>query len=83
MYISRCYKFDFTLCRLDLCDSRSSGLYASAEFSPDLTPLHVAAHNEHFQAIELLLQQGCKIPVPHPPYCKCHVAVFLLPVYIY
>lgn len=43
----------------------------SADFSSDITPIIVAAHNEHYEVIRLLLSRGHVVEKPHPPYCFC------------
>lgn len=47
------------------------GCIESAEFSPDITPLILAAQCHHYRVVKLLLERGHTIYYPHPPGCFC------------
>ena len=60
-----------------LLDERVDETYSthghqSADFSPDMTPLILAAHMEHYDIIRLLLKRGHTIEKVHPPNCFCY-----------
>lgn len=38
---------------------------ASSTFTPDITPLILAAHRNHYEILKLLLDRGATIPMPH------------------
>lgn len=38
---------------------------AHSKFTPDLTPLMLAAHLDNFEIIKILLDRGAAIPSPH------------------
>ncbi|XP_076002326.1 short transient receptor potential channel 4b [Genypterus blacodes] len=42
-----------------------------SEFTPDLTPIILAAHTNNYQIIKLLVQRGVSIPQPHAVRCNC------------
>lgn len=37
----------------------------TAEFSPDITPLIIAAHRNNYEILKILLDRGATIPTPH------------------
>ena len=43
---------------------------STSDFTPDITPLILAAQNEHYGVIRLLLRRGYYIEKPHPPTCE-------------
>ncbi|KAI0225454.1 Short transient receptor potential channel 4 [Lamellibrachia satsuma] len=44
---------------------------STSDFTPDITPLILAAQNEHYRVIRMLLRRGYWIEKPHPPTCFC------------
>ncbi|KAH9643809.1 hypothetical protein HF086_002307, partial [Spodoptera exigua] len=38
---------------------------SSATFTPDITPLILAAHRNHYEILKILLDRGATLPVPH------------------
>nr|XP_040048676.1 short transient receptor potential channel 4b [Gasterosteus aculeatus aculeatus] len=42
-----------------------------SDFTPDITPIILAAHTNNYQIIKLLLQRGVSIPQPHAVRCNC------------
>ncbi|OQV25244.1 Short transient receptor potential channel 5 [Hypsibius exemplaris] len=43
----------------------------SVDFTPDITPLMLAAHLDDFNMVKLLVDRGHKLVRPHPPGCLC------------
>ena len=43
----------------------------SDSFTPDITPLMLAAHKDNYEIIKILLERGDMIPKPHPVQCAC------------
>ena len=43
--------------------------HESAEFTPDLTPIMVAAFYNHYTVVKMLLGMGHSVEKPHPPHC--------------
>jgi transient receptor potential cation channel subfamily C protein 4 len=43
----------------------------TAAFTPDITPLILAAHRNNYEIIKILLDRGATIPVPHDVKCGC------------
>uniref|UniRef100_A0A8D2ZRT4 Transient receptor potential cation channel, subfamily C, member 4b n=1 Tax=Scophthalmus maximus TaxID=52904 RepID=A0A8D2ZRT4_SCOMX len=48
-----------------LLDKQFSG------FTPDITPIILAAHTNNYEIIKLLVQRGVSIPQPHAVRCNC------------
>ncbi|CAB3225278.1 unnamed protein product [Arctia plantaginis] len=44
---------------------------ASATFTPDITPLILASHRNHYEILKILLDRGATLPVPHDVKCGC------------
>ncbi|KAM6932781.1 short transient receptor potential channel 4-like [Lycodopsis pacificus] len=42
-----------------------------SDFTPDITPIILAAHTNNYEIIKLLLQRGISIPQPHAVRCNC------------
>lgn len=42
-----------------------------SDFTPDITPIILAAHINNYEIIKLLLQRGVSIPQPHAVRCNC------------
>ncbi|XP_007889426.2 short transient receptor potential channel 4b [Callorhinchus milii] len=42
-----------------------------SEFTPDITPIILAAHTNSYEIIKLLVQRGVSIPQPHEVRCNC------------
>ncbi len=36
-----------------------------AHFTPDITPLILAAHTDNYEVIKILLDRGAVLPMPH------------------
>ncbi|KAL3314833.1 hypothetical protein Ciccas_006538, partial [Cichlidogyrus casuarinus] len=47
----------------------------SSSFTPDITPIILAAHRDNYQIIKLLLDRGDSIPKPHDLRCCCSKCV--------
>ncbi|XP_072941710.1 transient receptor potential-gamma protein-like [Epargyreus clarus] len=47
----------------------------TATFTPDITPLILAAHRDSYEIIKLLLDRGAALPVPHDVRCGCDECV--------
>lgn len=48
---------------------------AGATFTPDITPLILAAHRNHYEILKILLDRGATLPVPHDVKCGCDECV--------
>ncbi|KAF3693206.1 Short transient receptor potential channel 4 [Channa argus] len=57
-----------------LLDKQFSG------FTPDITPIILAAHTNNYEIIKLLVQRGVSIPQPHAVRCNCVECVSSLDV---
>ncbi|XP_072315568.1 short transient receptor potential channel 4-like [Eucyclogobius newberryi] len=42
-----------------------------SDFTPDITPIILAAHTNNYEIIKLLLARGVSIPQPHDVRCNC------------
>ncbi|KAK7882965.1 hypothetical protein WMY93_029139 [Mugilogobius chulae] len=42
-----------------------------SDFTPDITPIILAAHTNNYEIIKLLLGRGVSIPQPHDVRCSC------------
>ncbi|XP_034024299.1 short transient receptor potential channel 4b isoform X2 [Thalassophryne amazonica] len=42
-----------------------------SDFTPDITPIILAAHTNNYEIIKLLVQRGVSIPQPHAVHCSC------------
>ncbi|XP_068601206.1 short transient receptor potential channel 4b [Brachionichthys hirsutus] len=51
-----------------------------SDFTPDITPIILAAHTNNYEIIKLLLQRGVSIPQPHAVRCNCVECVSSLDV---
>ncbi|XP_032832997.1 short transient receptor potential channel 7-like [Petromyzon marinus] len=40
-------------------------------FSPDITPIILAAHCQEYEIVHILLRRGARIERPHDYFCKC------------
>ncbi|XP_044254648.1 transient-receptor-potential-like protein [Tribolium madens] len=43
----------------------------TAMFTPDITPLTLAAHRNNYEILKILLDRGATIPMPHDIKCGC------------
>uniref|UniRef100_A0A2M4A4N3 Putative transient receptor potential-gamma protein n=1 Tax=Anopheles triannulatus TaxID=58253 RepID=A0A2M4A4N3_9DIPT len=43
----------------------------TATFTPDITPLILAAHRDNYEIIKILLDRGAVLPMPHDVRCGC------------
>ena len=43
----------------------------TATFTPDITPLILAAHTDNYEIIKILLDRGATLPSPHDIRCGC------------
>ena len=43
----------------------------SSAFTPDITPIILAAHRDNYEIIKILLDRGDRIPKPHDVRCSC------------
>ncbi|XP_060707292.1 short transient receptor potential channel 3 isoform X2 [Hemiscyllium ocellatum] len=44
-------------------------------FSPDITPIILAAHCQKYEVVHMLLMKGARIEKPHDYFCKCNECV--------
>ncbi|KAK3924952.1 Transient receptor potential-gamma protein, partial [Frankliniella fusca] len=47
----------------------------TATFTPDITPLILAAHRDNYEIIKILLDRGSTLPMPHDVRCGCDECV--------
>ncbi|XP_026671309.1 transient receptor potential-gamma protein isoform X2 [Ceratina calcarata] len=47
----------------------------TATFTPDITPLILAAHRDNYEIIKILLDRGSTLPMPHDVRCGCNDCV--------
>lgn len=47
----------------------------SSSFTPDITPIILAAHRDNYEIIKILLDRGFRIPKPHDVRCNCKTCV--------
>ncbi|XP_013421841.2 transient receptor potential-gamma protein isoform X1 [Lingula anatina] len=47
----------------------------SDSFTPDITPIILAAHRDNYEIIKILLDRGDRIPKPHDVQCSCRECV--------
>jgi transient-receptor-potential calcium channel protein len=40
-------------------------------FTPEITPLILAAHKDNYEILKILLDRGATLPMPHDVRCKC------------
>ena len=43
----------------------------SANYTPDVTPLILAAHKNNYEILKILLDRDAKLPSPHDLKCSC------------
>ncbi|XP_032796648.2 transient-receptor-potential-like protein [Daphnia magna] len=43
----------------------------TSSFTPDITPLILAAHRNNYEILKILLDRGATIPIPHDVQCGC------------
>ncbi|XP_026318010.1 transient receptor potential protein-like [Hyposmocoma kahamanoa] len=48
---------------------------SASTFTPDITPLILAAHRNHYEILKILLDRGATLPVPHDVKCGCDECV--------
>ncbi|XP_058653471.1 short transient receptor potential channel 3 isoform X1 [Onychostoma macrolepis] len=57
------------------CELQDDDFYSYDEdgtrFSPDITPIILAAHCQKYEVVHMLLIKGAKIERPHDYFCKC------------
>ncbi|XP_033338416.2 transient receptor potential isoform X2 [Megalopta genalis] len=48
---------------------------SSSNFTPDITPLILAAHKNNYEILKILLDRGATLPSPHDARCGCDECV--------
>ncbi|XP_006629229.2 short transient receptor potential channel 3 isoform X2 [Lepisosteus oculatus] len=58
------------------CELQDDDFYSYDEdgtrFSPDITPIILAAHCQKYEVVHMLLMKGARIERPHDYFCKCN-----------
>ena len=54
----------------------------TATFTPDITPLILAAHTDNYEVIKILLDRGAVMPTPHHQRCSSLANVSLMVITI-
>ena len=54
-----------------LCLQGFLGGVPSSSFTPDITPIILAAHRDNYEIIKILLDRGDRIAKPHDVRCSC------------
>ncbi|XP_044748537.1 transient-receptor-potential-like protein [Coccinella septempunctata] len=49
----------------------------TASFTPDITPLILAAHRNNYEILKILLDRGATLPMPHDIKCGCDECITL------
>ncbi|XP_033890504.1 short transient receptor potential channel 3-like [Acipenser ruthenus] len=61
---------------LSPCELQDDDFYSYDEdgtrFSPDITPIILAAHCQKYEVVHMLLMKGARIEKPHDYFCKCN-----------
>jgi transient receptor potential cation channel subfamily C protein 4 len=47
----------------------------SASYTPDVTPLILAAHKNNYEILKILLDRGAQLPRPHNLRCICEECI--------
>uniref|UniRef100_A0A182YA85 Transient receptor ion channel domain-containing protein n=1 Tax=Anopheles stephensi TaxID=30069 RepID=A0A182YA85_ANOST len=47
----------------------------TAMFTPDVTPLMLAAHKNNYEILKILLDRGATLPMPHDVKCGCEECI--------
>lgn len=55
----------------------TQSMVESDSFTPDITPLMLAAHRDNYEIIKILLERGDVVNRPHPVQCPCKDCITL------
>lgn len=47
----------------------------TSTFTPEITPLILAAHKDNYEILKILLDKGASLPMPHDMRCRCRDCV--------
>ncbi|XP_035229400.1 LOW QUALITY PROTEIN: transient-receptor-potential-like protein [Stegodyphus dumicola] len=47
-------------------------------FTPEITPLILAAHKDNYEILKILLDRGATLPMPHDVRCRCRDCVLAM-----
>ena len=47
----------------------------AANYTPDITPLILAAHKNNYEILKILLDRGASLPSPHDLKCSCEACL--------
>ncbi|XP_055381009.1 transient receptor potential protein [Condylostylus longicornis] len=48
---------------------------SKSNFTPDITPLILAAHRNNYEILKILLDRGASVPMPHDIKCGCDTCI--------
>ncbi|CAB4063023.1 TRPC4 [Lepeophtheirus salmonis] len=49
--------------------------HVAANYTPDITPLILAAHKNNYEILKILLDRGASLPTPHDLKCSCESCI--------
>ena len=54
-----------------------------ATYTPDITPLKLAAHKNNYEILKILIDRGAALPHPHDIKVQNKIFLFLFKLYFY
>lgn len=50
----------------------------TSTFTPEITPLILAAHKDNYEILKILLDKSASLPMPHDVRCRCRDCVYTI-----